>query len=219
MNKKTKRILTSTFFLIVVILHVYGLLGHEMLAFYTKPFLMISLVLVYLGATKKANFWYVSAVFFSFWGDVFLLFKEQFFIHGLASFLFAHVLYIKISAEFLKKINLQKAAFISVPFVIFLVGLIFLIKDSLGEMLFPVIIYGITISSFGAVTLLNYLQKKTTENLWLFLGAIIFMASDNLIAINKFYEPKEFYGITIMLTYIIAQYLICKAMIVKDSSL
>jgi uncharacterized membrane protein YhhN len=84
-------------------------------------------------------------------------------------------------------------------------------------MLIPVIIYGIIISTFGTLTLLNYLQQKSTENLWLFLGTLIFIVSDSFLAINKFYGTREVYGVTIMITYIVAQYLICKAMIVKDS--
>ena len=34
----------------------------------------------------------------------------------------------------------------------------------------------------------------------------------------RFYEPQEIYSISIMITYIVAQYLICKAIIVKTSS-
>ncbi len=217
MKRQTSITITSILFLVFVMLHLYGLLNNELLAFTTKPFLMVTLVLVYFVSVKKPNFWFVSALFFSFWGDVLLLFKEQFFIFGLASFLLAHILYIKISASFLKKISLQKVVVSSLPFVVFLFVLLYLIKDNLSEMLLPVIIYGITISSFGVVTLLNYLQEKNTENLWLFLGAIIFITSDSLIAINKFYEPKEIYNISIMVTYILAQYLICKAIIAKTS--
>ena len=218
MIKKTRIAVASILFLIVTLLHLYGCFNNEILAFSTKPFLMVSLVILYLVSTKKPNFWLVSALFFSFWGDVFLLFKEEFFLFGLASFLVAHFLYIKITAGFLKKIGFKKIVLVSLPFVAILLGLLFLIKDNLGEMLIPVIVYGFTICSFGAVALLNYLQEKSTENLWLFLGALIFIASDSMIAINRFYEPKELYTISIMVTYIVAQYLICKAMIVKDSN-
>ena len=217
MKKQTRITIASILFLVIVILHLYGVLNHEMLAFSTKPLLMVTLVLIYLTSVKKPSFWFVSALFFSFWGDVLLLFKEQYFVFGLASFLLAHILYIKISASFLKKIKLQKVVLVSLPFVVFLIGLLYLIKNNLGDMLIPVVVYGITISSFGAVTLLNYVQEKSTSNLWLFLGAIIFIISDSLIAINKFYEPKEIYGLTIMATYIVAQYLICKAVISKNS--
>ena len=58
---------------------------------------------------------------------------------------------------------------------------------------------------------------KFNINLWLFLGAIIFIISDSMIALGKFYHPKEIYGIAIMITYVVAQYLICKAMIIKNN--
>jgi uncharacterized membrane protein YhhN len=219
MANKTKIVLASMFFLIVVLLHLLGLLFNENLAFFTKPFITISLVIVYLISVKKANFWFVSALFFSFWGDTFLLFKEEFFLLGLVSFLITHVLYIKISVNSLKNISFNKIIIATIPFIIAFMSVFFLIKENLGGMLVPVIIYGIIISAFGTVALLNYFQEKNIENLWLFLGAVVFIISDSLLAINKFYEVRAVFGFSIMITYMIAQYLICKAMIAKETSL
>ncbi|MFK8061110.1 MAG: lysoplasmalogenase [Polaribacter sp.] len=217
MTKKVKIISTSILFLIVVIIYLSGLLlDNKTLTFFTKPFITISLVLVYLVSVKKASFWYVSALFFSFWGDTFLLFNDDFFLFGLVSFLIAHILYIKISSGYLKKTPTNKIIFSAIPFVLAFGSVFYVINDSLGDMFIPVIIYGIVISTFGKLTFLNYIQEKNTENLWLFLGGVIFIISDSLLAINKFYEAKEIYGVCIMITYIVAQYLICKAMIAKS---
>jgi hypothetical protein len=41
-----------------------------------------------------------------------------------------------------------------------------------------------------------------------FTGALFFMLSDSLLAINKFYRPFPLAGFLIMLSYIVAQYLI-----------
>jgi uncharacterized membrane protein YhhN len=217
MRKQTKTTVASIAFLAVVVLHILGLLLSDKIAFLSKPFLITTLVIVYLVAVKKPNFWYVSALFFSFWGDVLLLFKDQFFVYGLASFLLAHIMYIKITASYIKKVSLQKVVLVSLPFVVFLFSFLYLIIDNLGEMKIPVIFYGVVISSFGVFSFLNYMQEKNTANSWLFLGTIIFIISDSLIALNKFHEPKEFYTISIMLTYIIAQYLICRAIIAKTT--
>ncbi|MDO9596052.1 MAG: lysoplasmalogenase, partial [Lutibacter sp.] len=100
-----------------------------------------------------------------------------------------------------------------IPFGIFLSLLIFTIKDTLGELLVPVFIYGFTISIFGAVSLINYIETKSAKSIWMLIGAIVFMISDALLAINKFYLPKEIFGVLIMGTYIIAQYLIYQSMI------
>lgn len=215
---KSKTTITFVLFFLISATDIYAVISkNELLELFFKPLLMISLLMVYLVSVKKPNFWFVSTLFFSFWGDVFLLFKEQFFILGLASFLIAHVLYIKITVAFLPKISIRKIAVISIPFLLVLSSLFYIIKDNLGEMLIPVLVYGITISSFGLVTLLNYNYKKSTENLWLFLGAVIFIVSDSLIAINRFYEAQELYSILIIITYLVAQYIICKAMIAKTS--
>ncbi|WP_341221390.1 lysoplasmalogenase [Polaribacter atrinae] len=216
-NNHNKTLSASAFFLIIAALHILGLLFNDFLSFVTKPFIAISLVMVYLSAVNKASFWFVSALFFSFWGDLFLLLEAEFFMFGLVSFLMAHIFYIKISAGYLKKISFIKIITASIPFIIVFGGVVFLINERLGEMLFPVIMYGVVICSFGTLALLNYLQEKSTENLWFFLGAVFFILSDTLLAINKFYEANEMYGISIMITYIVAQFLICKAMIGKSN--
>ena len=218
MTKKNKITIASILFIIISIIDIYAVIAeNQLLEIIFKPLLMTCLAVVYLVSVKKPNFWFISALFFSFWGDVFLLFKEEFFVFGLASFLAAHILFIKITSAFIKKPALSKVIISAIPFVVFLFSLLYLIKSNLGEMMIPVIVYGITISSFGAVAFLNYITNKSIENGWLFLGTIIFIASDSLIAINRFYEPNAMYGVVIMTTYIVAQYLICKAMIVKNS--
>ena len=82
-------------------------------------------------------------------------------------------------------------------------------------MLWPVIIYGLTISTFGAVSLLDFLNTKSKRSLLMLLGAIVFMISDSLLAINKFYYPTHIFEIFVMITYVLAQYLIYRSMILE----
>lgn len=217
MTKSTGIKLASIVFLLVAIADIYAVIQkEELLEVIFKPLLMTTLVVVYLLSVKKPNFWFVSGLFFSFWGDVLLLFQERFFVFGLASFLFAHVIYIKIVSGFLQRELTIKIVSSALPFVFFFGGIMYLIYPNLGDMFLPVLIYGITIATFGATALLYYRQERTTAGLWLLLGAIFFIVSDSMIALNKFYEPNALYGVTIMVTYIIAQYMICKAMIIKS---
>ena len=216
MTKQTKITIATLLFLAVSAADIWAVItDNDVLRTFAKPLILTFLAALYVVAVKKASPWFVLGLFFSFLGDVFLLSSEaNFFMYGLGSFLLAHIMYIKITAGFLKATSKSTMLFVSFSFVVFLAGLLLLIKDNLV----PVTVYGIVISTFGAVALLNYIGKKSTENLWLFLGAIIFIASDSMIAINRFYESNELYGLLIMLTYIIAQYLICKAMIAKSNS-
>lgn len=218
MSKALKVRLASIFFLIVTVADIYAIIANaievEMIA---KPLIATSLVILYLVSVKRPNFWYVSALLFAFWGDVLLLFQDQYFIYGLASFLLSHILLITVSSQFLKQTSISRIVMHSIPFLILLVGLIYLIYPGLGEMLIPVIVYGVVISVFGVVALLLYTKERTTANGWLFLGALTFILSDSILAINKFYFSTELLGISIMITYVIAQYLICRAMILKTA--
>jgi len=93
--------------------------------------------------------------------------------------------------------------------------LIFFLNPYLNELLFPVIIYGITISIFGIVTMLDYLNTKSKKSLLMFIGALIFISSDALLAINKFYSANAVFAVLVMITYIISQYFIYKSMILE----
>lgn len=216
MTKQIKTTIASIVFLLVAITDVYAVITqNKSLEMIFKPLLMTTLVVVYLVSVKKPNFWLISALFFSFWGDVFLLDKANYFVFGLASFLLAHVMYIKMTTQFLTKKAVSKIVLAAIPFVLLFTGLLFLIFDNLAEMLVPVIVYGITIATFGASTLLNYQQEKSTANTWLLLGALLFIASDSLIALNNFYQPKHLFDVSIIILYVVSQYLIVKAMVAK----
>jgi len=47
-------------------------------------------------------------------------------------------------------------------------------------------------------------------------GAVVFIISDSLLAINKFHSSNEIFDVLIMITYIVAQYLIFKSMIISS---
>lgn len=217
MKNQIKITIAMGVFFIASIADIYAVIAeNQAIEMYSKPMLLTSLAVVYLVSTKTPVFWYVFGMFCCCVGDVFLLFEgADFFTYGLASFLLGHLVYIKLTVGFLPKDLTAKMITSAVPFVLLLGLLMYLIYPNLGNMLVPVLIYGITISTFGSVALLNYRGNKSTENLWLFMGALIFMLSDSLIALNKFYQPHQWYGVAIMVTYILAQFLICKSMIAK----
>ena len=204
-------------FVLVSVLDIIGIVFKLHIVVYAfKPLILASLLVLYTFSVSKRNKWYLLALIFSLLGDVFLLFEGKlFFMIGLVSFLIAHILFIKIILGWLTKSSLYNVVGAFIPFLITFSGLIYVLKDSLNELLIPVIIYGITISMFGVVSLLNLLNTKTTKALWMFFGALVFITSDSILAINKFYFSKEIFEILVMVTYIVAQYLIYRSMILK----
>jgi len=211
--KNNKRFLGI--FVLVSIMYIVGLLlGNETLKFIFKPLIMLSLLLYYIKSVQIKSKLFIGAVLFSFLGDILLLYDtELFFMLGLVSFLLAHILFISMVIGMLKSSTIKQKISAVIPFLVTYFGLLFLLKDSLGEMLIPVVVYGLVISVFGVVSLLNHLLSKSKASQYLIYGAIFFVISDSLLAINKFYESQEYYPVIVIITYIAAQYLICKSVI------
>ncbi|MDD3720920.1 MAG: lysoplasmalogenase [Lutibacter sp.] len=202
-------------FILVSVLDIIGIVFKvDSLLYIFKPLIMLALLFLYTRSVFETNKWYSTALIFSFFGDVFLIYSGQLsFKIGLISFLIAHILFIKIVMSRIKNVSFLNILTAIIPFGIFLLLFIYTLKDSLGELFMPVIIYGFTISMFGVVSLINYLETKSNKSIWMLIGAIIFMMSDTFLAINKFYLSKEIFAVFIMGTYIIAQYLIYRSMI------
>lgn len=208
--------LTILFFAVSIIEITGVYLDSFLLQTIFKPMIMLSLMALYYFSVSKKNNLYLLALAFSFLGDVFLLDKNNMFIYGIAAFLVTQVLYIYIIVKQMEKPSFFHKYLYAFLFANYVVYLIVLLKPNLGEMLYPVVIYGVTIAIFGWVATLNYVTKRTKLTLVLMLGAVLFIASDSMIALNKFHESKTFYSITIMSTYVLAQYLIFRFMLGKE---
>jgi len=202
-------------FVLAATIDIIGIIfSIPLLIYIFKPLIIFSLLFLYVFSLPKRLKWYVMALELSFFGDVLLLFSgELFFIAGLVSFLIAHALFIKIVTNRIKGVNFSKIIASAIPFLAAFSLLIFTLKDSLHEMLWPVVIYGLTIATFGAVSFLDFLNTKSKKSLLMLFGAVVFMISDSLLAINKFYSPAQILEVFVMITYVLAQYLIFRSMI------
>ena len=205
-------------FIVASLMDILGIVLHiTLLQVIFKPMIILTLIGLYFSSVEKRNYWYVLALAFSFIGDLLLLDSNDFFIYGIASFLVTQLLYIFIIVKQMERpSNFHKYlyAFLFANYVVFLLNLL---RPNLGELFYPVLIYGITISIFGLVSTINYSTKRTKKSLLLMVGAILFIASDSMIALNKFYQPNIYYPVSIMVTYILAQFSIYKFMIGPSS--
>ena len=184
----------------------------------SKPLIIPALAAFYVAGSKSRNKLYILALIFSFLGDVLLLDKSNLFLFGIAAFLITQLLYIAIFSKGLANSSVGKKIGALFPFSLFFILLIRILKPGLNDFLIPVIIYGLAISLFGSVSLLRYLVKKNGTSMVLLIGAILFILSDSMIALNKFHEPRAYYSVSIMLTYILAQYLISAYMLKSEKN-
>lgn len=215
MNKK----IALFIFISVATLDLLGIIFKiEVLRLVFKPLILLSLIALYkISVGKKTNKTFVLALVFSFFGDVFLLFEgELYFMLGLGSFLIAHLFFIKVVVSWWKKGKPRTIVLTAIPFGVLVSGLILFLKDHLGEMLLPVIVYAMVIGLFGTVATVLYKQRKTKVALTMMLGAFVFMCSDTILSINLFYKPMMVLNILVMCTYVLAQYLIYKAVVLKE---
>lgn len=206
-------------YFIVTALDLIGVgLKVDWLVLICKPLMMTSLMAFYWVVSTRRSKLYLGALFFSLLGDIFLLDKEGQFLLGIGAFLVTQILFIILVLKRSSRSSKSNLIWSAIPFLIYLVLLMRTLAPELDDLFYPVLIYGSVISVFG-ITALNYhLNQRNAESLILLSGALLFIASDSMIALNKFYSPHMIYPVAIMLTYALAQYLICQSMLMKEQS-
>lgn len=190
-------------------------LGYESLDCYLKPALIPLLILgVYFSKKIPTQNILLTALLFSWIGDVILLFSdigEIYFILGLVSFLISHLLYcVLFNRQFKEKIKRNAIIFIigSILIACYLVGMLSVLFPSLGDLKIPVIVYASVISVMLLFAYNGLMTWKKPGNQYVFIGALFFVISDSILALNKFHTPFKKSSFIIMLTYLVAQYLI-----------
>lgn len=170
-----------------------------------KPLIVGSLIYLVFKAETELKSAFVVALVSSLFGDIFLMLtNENFFVPGLGCFLLTHVLY---SWIFIKKATFKLLPTFGLLTAIGLFYWLVLHKNIPTNLLIPVVIYMIVISLMGVI--LNSVRtNRQSVQPWLGIGALLFILSDSLIAINKFVVSIPFPTLLIMSTYGVAQFLI-----------
>lgn len=209
--------LLTVVFIVAVAVDITGIAANiAVLHYFAKPLLLpvlIVLLATAIAAIAGKRIIMLAALFFSWVGDIFLLAEDKnplFFIFGLASFLTTHILYI---IYFLSIRNNQISLLKKQPLLIAVVlaygiALVWLLFPTLADLKIPVMVYAAVICTMLLCSLHIYLKANKPANMFFVLGALLFVLSDSLLAINKFYQPFAFAGVCIMLTYCAAQYFI-----------
>lgn len=180
----------------------------------SKPLIVGSLIGFYIGVARIQSPLFILALIFAMLGDIFLMFKaENFFLIGLGCFLVMQIMY---AATFLKdrskdiRLNTIKSA----PVILLAVSIMAFLWQDLGSMQLPVTLYTAAITFMVSSALIR--QTSIKWYLPVVAGVFLFMVSDAGIAFNKFggqYAGAEYF---IMITYMVAQYLIVRGVIERD---
>jgi len=174
-----------------------------------KPLTTSLIILVALLATTPVPAAYktfiLAGLVFSLAGDVFLMLPEKWFQAGLGSFLAAQALYI---LAFKPETKAGLSAPVLLPFLLY--GLLFfrMLSPSLGKLKLPVLIYTAAITVMAWLAACRYVYRGGTKPLLAFVGALLFLVSDSVLAYDRFAKKLGPARLVILGTYFPAQLLI-----------
>lgn len=181
------------------------------LSLFSKPLLMPLLIGYFVSASganrSPLKKFVVLALVFSWVGDTVLMFQNingMYFIIGLVAFLLAHVMYIVGFTKLKNSTTKVERLAIIVFFLAYSATLVIFLWPGLGNMKAPVMLYALVLTIMGVLGVI----KSTTNHPYITFGVLFFVASDSILALNKFLIDVPFNGMLIMGTYIAAQWLI-----------
>lgn len=172
----------------------------DVLEYVSKPaatFAVLLAALAFNVAHDAPWGWRLAAFAFCIAGDVFLMLPKDAFVPGLASFATAQILFtVSFFTGETTPSRLIVGVVIAVPLASVLARrFVSAIRTSgHNELVLPVCVYMVVISAMavGAIA---------SGNAIAIAGALIFMASDSLIAETRFVKPRAWHSVGIMVTY------------------
>ena len=174
------------FFVFTMFYAVAAIYDYTLLMVIVKPLPIIWLLLS-MNFDKKLNKFIFIGLIFSIGGDILLDKFFNLFVFGLLSFLIAQLFYLYVFYKRNKQIKLLS----SIPFYTYALIIFFILFPYLDNLAIPVSVYVLVI-----ITMLwrAYIQRNIDAvAVFAFVGALFFVLSDSMIAINKFYIDIKFY--------------------------
>lgn len=179
----------------------------------TKPLIVLSLLIYFaqqVNNTKTGAALLKAALVFSIIGDVALLFENRdplFFMVGLGSFLLSHVFYILAFNAIRKAYGGAGPWWLWIIAVAVYLGiLLYILMPYLGELTIPVVVYALVLCGMLLMVAHAFRALYKKPAIICLAGALLFVLSDSILAINKFYVGFTLSGLVIMFTYAFAQY-------------
>ena len=194
--------------------------GWRGLEYACKPLLLAVLsAWFYLNSRRHGDRFTVlvqGALFFSWLGDVALMFVHRdgfFFLVGLGCFLLAQLCYGFAFAQNIGETGglegLPTAALFALGIGAYAFFFGWDLMPAVDEgMQLPVTAYMVAITSMGMLAAFRW-QRTWPRSFWLvFIGALLFMASDSVLAWDRFRTPLSWASLGVMLPYAAGQLLI-----------
>ena len=191
-------------------IHIWGEYGGpDILIYIFKPLTMVFIITIAILAknppSRKYKIAIIIGLLFSLAGDILLIEPLDLFIVGVGSFLIAQVIY---TYAFHSG---RSWRFNLIPMILFAAyGIIIypVLLPGLNSMALPVAAYVVVILIMAWQAWDQWDEKRTRWALLAFIGALLFVISDSLLALNKFGHPFYAARFLTLITYFSAQWLI-----------
>jgi uncharacterized membrane protein YhhN len=203
-------IFLSSLVIVSALLHLRAeVCGPRRNIYFFKPLTMVFIILIALQTKHAVSPFYKYAILcgllFSLAGDIFLMLPTDKFIAGLVSFLLAHLCYIAaFTFEGAYALNFLYA----IPLLVYGAVMLRVLWPGLASMKAPVMIYMLVIIAMAWQALNRWAATGEQGSALAFAGAMLFVASDSLLAVNRFRKRIRGAQVYIMSTYFMAQWLI-----------
>lgn len=205
-------------FLLVLLMHCLSIQVEMTQLRNTTKIILVPLLMIHLlinQSLRVLGYLPLIALLFSWIGDILLLGDDpSFFLSGMIAFVMTHVCY---SFTFLKikQVTPKDRSYFIFPLLgllLFSLLVFFYLKDDLGSYLLPILLYMVFISLMASLAIHTRANVKIqTLSLYTFIpGALLFVLSDALLAINMFKMQHIVIEVLVMLTYGLAQFFITR---------
>lgn len=190
------------------------------LVYVCKPLMMIVLGSWFYYNSRRVGDRFTlliqAGLFFSLIGDVALMFQKQDefnFLIGLAAFLIAQLCYTMAFIHNIMETGPARGLWISALLGVGLITFGYFFASRLMPYLdefvvVPVVIYTVAICLMGVAAAFRLGRTYIKSFLYIFIGALLFITSDSILATNSFHQPLEHAKWSVILTYAVAQVLI-----------
>jgi uncharacterized membrane protein YhhN len=179
--------------------------GARQCVYIFKPLTMVIILLIALlgkGAAPFYQYMIITGLVFSLAGDVFLMLPKDRFRAGLVAFLIAHLFYIAAFVPEISGLTWWPLA----PLIMYAIVVYRLLAPSLGKLKLPVLFYIAVILTMAWLAFERWTQTGHSGALMAFVGAILFVVSDSILAIDRFRGAFRSAPVLKLSTYFAAQW-------------
>ena len=215
----------KTVFLVLLaaasVAHLYGSwVRKEKIRLITKPMLLLFIVLYYVFFGVRVIPLLIAALIASWLGDVLLMpHGNAWFTAGGIAFMLAHFLFI---AVYVPQVDFSKVNwFVTIPAALVYYAISAVIIHCLKpttpkKMQIPMYIYLLANSTMNVFALMQLISNPCAGSVVAYIGAVLFFISDCTLFLVRYYKKPDIIfkrHFTVMLTYILGEFMITQGMI------